>query len=215
MLANLVGRQELARDLGVHPDRVTHFTAQGMPTVRRGRGGQESVYDRDACRAWVEAKRTVLSTKDQYYAELRDKIRAENLIRAGQLVDARRIERSWTAIVTRVRDGHLGLISKLHTHHPELAAAALTTIDRLLRELLEDLAGGEQRPTEDADDLPTNGHRMARPRRGARRPGGRPPGRGGAVARRTRAQNGQGAAGSPQSTRPATLASEREAKEPA
>lgn len=48
----LVNRQQLAQLLGVHPDTVTDFAAQGMPVVVKGGRGAESEYDAVECSAW-------------------------------------------------------------------------------------------------------------------------------------------------------------------
>ncbi len=47
-----VNRIQLAELIGVHPDTISDYSRQGMPTVSRGGLGQESVYDAVECLAW-------------------------------------------------------------------------------------------------------------------------------------------------------------------
>ncbi len=49
----VVTRQQLAALMGVHPDRVSHYTRDGMPVLNRGGHGRESAYDAVECLAWL------------------------------------------------------------------------------------------------------------------------------------------------------------------
>jgi phage terminase Nu1 subunit (DNA packaging protein) len=178
----LVNARELAAEVGVHPDRIGKWAAQGMPVVRRGRHGEESAYDLAACVQWIEGKRTILSPKDLYYLELRDKVRRENALRAGTVMDTATAERRWAAEVIRARDGVLGVVSKLRTRDPDVTVRTLTILDGLLREALDALAGDEEDPDGATAAPETNGHARP-PRRGPRPAGGRPPRRGGEAPR--------------------------------
>jgi len=47
-----VNRQQLSELLGVHPDTVSQYARAGMPIVKQGGHGAESVYDAVACLKW-------------------------------------------------------------------------------------------------------------------------------------------------------------------
>src|SRR5262249_28446772 len=92
----------------------------------------------------------------------------ENEVRAGKLVDAARVERVWSTILTRVKDGVLGVPTKLRGRVHDVSPGALTVLDTLLREVLEELAG----PADGDNGTATNGRAPTRARRRARvRPG--------------------------------------------
>jgi hypothetical protein len=89
-------------------------------------------------------------------------------------MDAVKAERQWSALVTRARDGVLGVVPKLRTRWPDVTPGLLVTLETLLVECLENLARGHTGPgvpeEETAHATPTNGgppslrrRRLARP----------------------------------------------------
>lgn len=63
--------------------------------------------------------------------------------RIGQLVDARLIESRLIEVHTRARTKLLGLVAKAKTEIPQLTRADLVTLDRLIRQSLEELSTEE------------------------------------------------------------------------
>lgn len=63
--------------------------------------------------------------------------------RTGELVDAKEIRAKLAERITRTRTHLLGLPSKLKAARPQLTREDLTTLDRLIREALEELAENE------------------------------------------------------------------------
>jgi phage terminase Nu1 subunit (DNA packaging protein) len=64
----------------------------------------------------------------------------EFLEKAGKLVPAQEVERTWAAIVTQVRAGVLGVPSKAKLALPHLSHADLAQLDDLLCQALEAIA---------------------------------------------------------------------------
>lgn len=66
--------------------------------------------------------------------------------KAGELVPAAEVEARWVGMITRSRTKLLGLPSKAKQSLPHLTTADLKTLDRIVREALEELAD-EPTPT--------------------------------------------------------------------
>ncbi len=64
--------------------------------------------------------------------------------RTGQLVDAVKLEAKLVEAHTRARTKLLGLPAKMKTAIPALTRADLVTVDRLIREALEEIATGAE-----------------------------------------------------------------------
>jgi len=94
-----VNRIQLADLLGTHPDTVTDYKRQGMPTLVDGGQGRESVYDAVDCLAWwrarqgqdaLDAARTrnqeaqAARNELQYQVARGELVKRENVLLAGQ-----------------------------------------------------------------------------------------------------------------------------------
>ena len=62
--------------------------------------------------------------------------------RAGKLVSAQEVEMRWSTLIVTARNKLLGIPSRARQRSPELTAAQMAVIDELIREALEELAGG-------------------------------------------------------------------------
>lgn len=62
---------------------------------------------------------------------------------AGELVDAKAVEATWSDILTNVRTKLLAIPGKVKAELPHLAHEDIVAVDRLLRDTLEDLSKGK------------------------------------------------------------------------
>lgn len=146
--AVIVSRHQLAAILGVNPDRISEYTAAGLPLIHRGGRGQgASRYDAIACAQWVRRHRPGMldalqerARKDRAAAEMTELKIAE---RRGQLIDAAEAERAWSGHVLGARNHLLGLPTRAKARLPHLSHEDVRTIDTLVRESLEELAAGQ------------------------------------------------------------------------
>jgi phage terminase Nu1 subunit (DNA packaging protein) len=107
-------RQELARAIGVHPQTITKWEAEGMPVARRGGRGVASRYSLPAVFAWrMESLRSVAGTTLSLEQERQRLTRINADTRELQLAERRRellpreqvvlqgqaVIRGWAAIV--------------------------------------------------------------------------------------------------------------------
>ena len=137
----VVTRQQLGELMGVHPDTVTDYVRQGMPTITTGGRGKESQYDAVACLEWWRArqgknrKEAAQARAYEASASLNElKLQQESgalwpkeaIILAGQAV-----QKQWSTTVRALprRMTHAGIIGR----QQEPAVAALCT--DLLREI--------------------------------------------------------------------------------
>ncbi len=146
----VVSRQQLASILGVHPDRISEYTAAGLPVLHRGGvgGGLErrSQYDAVACAQWVRAHRPGTfdaqkekARRDRSTAELNELRLAE---RKKELVSAKDVELVWSRHVVEARTQLLGVVSRFKGRRPGATQEDLRALDVLIRESLEALADG-------------------------------------------------------------------------
>lgn len=118
----LLTRLPLAQSLGVHVRTIANYQADGMPVFRRGRGGQRTLFDAQACVAWVAARdaeagtlgaddlRNARARKDRATAILAEQLHAR---RAADLLPAADVERIWSAEIADVRRVLEGLVEPL------------------------------------------------------------------------------------------------------
>lgn len=76
---------------------------------------------------------------DSYKARL---LKLEYDKKAGALVDAAAVESEWFKIITEAKTKFLGLPAKTKAALPKLTPADIAVLDRLVREILTDLADG-------------------------------------------------------------------------
>lgn len=114
-----VTRLELARILDVSPRHISRLLEDGLPRLKRGRGGHASRFDPKAARAWYDAHRSALSSAALAEARVRKELAqaAESEQRVAQraktliaIEDARRL---WMGITTRIRSRLLSLPTEI------------------------------------------------------------------------------------------------------
>ena len=84
------------------------------------------------------------------------RVETENRKRARELVSAREVDLRWSALVVAARTRALSLPSRIKQHLPHLTASDLVEIDRLIREVLEELAS-ERALEEEHEESPEAG----------------------------------------------------------
>ncbi len=108
---NYLTSSELAARLGRDARTIRKWRAEGMPAAKLGRGGSPSEFDEAAVRAWLKTRE---HTRQQDSAELvKARTRRELAmareseqradLRAGRLVPAEDVERTWSREVASVR----------------------------------------------------------------------------------------------------------------
>lgn len=137
-----VTRAELARLLGVSPARVVKYVEAGLPHVKNGRG-KPATFQPSACITWLlerrgNGARPGEDEKGRYFRLQADRIEQQIRHRAGELVEAGDVARTWAGIVAAVRERLLSLpgtaLSRgLVTAEHEDGLIAL--VDDVLREL--------------------------------------------------------------------------------
>lgn len=90
----LVTRASAAAALGVAPNRINRWVADGAPVAVRGRRGCSAMYDLDALRAWKAGKSagpdvnlSLAEERAKLAKAQRDKYELEYKVRTGQLVE--------------------------------------------------------------------------------------------------------------------------------
>ena len=155
--AIVLTRPELAELLDVHENTIGKWQAQGMPVLRRGRGGAPSDYNfavafrwaREAGKFTVAASSHGVSARDR--KELAQAVESEQriAIKARTLIAVADVEKTWGAIVAAVRAKLLALPTSLSDR---LHRAAITDgapgvealLEESVHEALRELASGEQ-----------------------------------------------------------------------
>ena len=140
------GRKEAAAALGVTPQRINRWVADGAPVARRGRRGHPHQYDVEALKAWRAARdpqRAVdgLSLEQERARFVKaQRVRAERLnrIQAGELMEVSAVREEFAAIATNVKARLRAIPSAVA---PALAAAApngTAAVQALLLERIDD-----------------------------------------------------------------------------
>ncbi len=141
-------RKQLAAALKCDLRTIARWADEGLPTVRRGRGGRPSLFDLAAVQAWKAQRDTVAAASpDLANARARKEhwqaLEAEQrvAIKAKTLLLAADVERWVTDAFARCRTKMLGLSRKAKALAPHLSVQDVAMIDTLIREALDDLAG--------------------------------------------------------------------------
>jgi phage terminase Nu1 subunit (DNA packaging protein) len=110
-----ITRAEFARLLACTPDRITKYTAEGMPgiVVTGGGRGRQTQIDLATALPWVLQRRTgtLDDERTRYFRLQADKIQQELRFRAGELVEADEVEARWAALTSAARERLLSLPS--------------------------------------------------------------------------------------------------------
>jgi hypothetical protein len=160
---NIVGRQELAQLMGVHPDTVTDYARSDMPVITRGGRGKESEYNAIECLAWQRQQmgRNALENAKTKATELQAQLSEIKIAQQrGELVSRSEVEAAGRRFTAGWRAKVLGLpraLSQLGAIRREQEAAVSVGC----RELLTDISGwseddwlafGPPDATDDTDD---------------------------------------------------------------
>jgi phage terminase Nu1 subunit (DNA packaging protein) len=139
----IVNRVELGLLMGRHPDRITKFSAEGMPVLKTGGRGRESEYDAVECLAWERRRRVPSSTEQErtrYFKAMTDKVEQEIRTRAGVLIEADEAAARWASMVTATRERLLALppvALQRHLITPDAEEALIALVDDALTELAQ------------------------------------------------------------------------------
>jgi phage terminase Nu1 subunit (DNA packaging protein) len=137
-----VTRAELARLLGITPDRLTKFVAEGMPVLTTGQGrGKFTTFDLATALPWLLARRAGDAEKTRYFRLQADRIQQDIRARAGELVEASDVDRRWAGMVAAARERLLSLPAMALSRN-YITPAAEDGLIGLIDEALAELAGG-------------------------------------------------------------------------
>lgn len=107
----LLTRAQVASELGVQPNRITKWVADGAPVARRGARGHSAYYDLESMRAWVEGRRSadpdetvsLTAAKTRQALAQAEKYERENLVRAGQLIEREQVVAEGQAVLASLK----------------------------------------------------------------------------------------------------------------
>jgi phage terminase Nu1 subunit (DNA packaging protein) len=159
-----VTRTQLGRILGVSADRISEYTAAGMPVLRRGGSGltgKANTYGAIAASEWQRRHRGGGLDAQQERAALdrarRAEVELKLELRRGEVAPVATFEAVMAQHIVAARMAFLGLHARLAQEVPHLGRAGAAVADRIVREILDDLGRGCSR----AVAIPTtngNGH---------------------------------------------------------
>ena len=152
--AGLVTRAEAAAALGVEPNRINKWAADGAPIAKRGSRGHSAYYDLDALRAWRDARQPPnrdpglsLGAARARAAEAQAvKWERENELRAGQLLERAAVVAEGQAILAALKSRLLSLPRQAVMRgviQRETEPALHALVVEALRELRRWTVGGE------------------------------------------------------------------------
>jgi phage terminase Nu1 subunit (DNA packaging protein) len=152
-----VTRPELADLLAVHERTIAKWQADGLPVLRRGRGGSPSEYNFAVAFRWARdmgkfmaqaaVNRGGVSARDR--KEMAQAVESEQriAIKAKTLIAVDEVEKHWTAIVTTVRAKLLAMPTELSDRVHLVAVtdgapAVEALLEESIHETLRELASG-------------------------------------------------------------------------
>jgi len=157
----MMGLREFARAMGVRISSVEEAIASGRLTsavVSIDENGRKSIVDLELARAEWEAHTLVRASSGPAAkpsaledATLRERlararsIELETEKRAGRVISTEEVERILTTLVVQAKTALLGLPTRARQRLPHLTAADTAELDRLVREVLTELADGAER----------------------------------------------------------------------
>lgn len=159
----LVTRAQAAAELGVEPNRINKWVADGAPVAVRGSRGHSAYYDLAALKAWVADRGrpdqdeglTLGAARARLATAQAQKYERENLVRSGQLVERAQVAAEGQAVLASLKAKLLsvprlavirGIVPREKEH--DLHVLVVET----LRELARWKAAEDQEAAE-ADDL--------------------------------------------------------------
>jgi phage terminase Nu1 subunit (DNA packaging protein) len=151
----LLTRPELAAHLHCNPRTVAKWIEEGLPVATRGRGGRASRYDEADVRIWLDARNAAEASPGGGFAaarmrkEIAQAVESEQrvAVRAGKLLLAEDVDRTWSAEVSAVRARLLAIPTawsdRLHRAGAlEGAAGIEALLVEAIHQVLRELAGG-------------------------------------------------------------------------
>jgi phage terminase Nu1 subunit (DNA packaging protein) len=158
----LLTRPELATAMGVVPSTITRWEADGMPVEKKARRGKHTLFDLEAVVAWDQARKEAEAAAhanlDNMFPrdrkELAQAIEAEQrvAIKASKLLFVEEVDRAWSAHVGAVRAKLMACpanwADRLHRAATLKGVAGVEHIlDQMVRDVLTELADGEESPS--------------------------------------------------------------------
>lgn len=109
--SGLVTRAQAAAALGVQPNRINKWAADGAPVAVRGSRGHSAYYDLDALRAWLSERGRPQQDENLSLGAARtrlalaqaQKYERDNLVRAGQLVERAQVVAEGQTVLAALR----------------------------------------------------------------------------------------------------------------
>lgn len=153
-----VTRPDLAELLDVNERTIAKWQAEGMPVLRRGRGGKPSAYNLAVAFRWARDSGKFVTQAAAHHGpsardrkELAQAIESEQriAIKARTLIPIEDVEKTWSAVVTGIRAKLLAmptaLADRLHRASAQHGAAAVeATLEEAVFDTLRELStGGE------------------------------------------------------------------------
>lgn len=146
--AGLVTRAKAAEVLGVQPNRINKWVADGAPVAMRGSRGHSAYYDLAALKAWRDDRGRPEQDEGLSLGEARArretamaiKYERENLVRAGQLVERAQVASEGQAVLASLKAKLLavprlsvmrGIVPR--EKEPDLHALVVETLRELAR----------------------------------------------------------------------------------
>lgn len=153
----LVTRAQAATALGVAPNRINKWVADGAPVAMVGSRGHSAYYDLSALRAWVADRGrpdqdeglTLGAARARMATAQAIKFERENLVRSGELVERAQVAAEGQAVLASLKAKLLsvprlavirGIVPREKEH--DLHVLVVET----LRELARWKVGGEEQP---------------------------------------------------------------------
>lgn len=144
----IVSRIELARLMGLHPDKVSSRVELGMPVVEHDARGRAVKFDAAACLAWERSRRVgsldaERARRERSQAELNELKLARG---RGELAPVMDFEKAWTGEIIAVRNHLLSwpalLTPKLTRAAAEGEAPVASLLKEEVRQILTELGTG-------------------------------------------------------------------------
>lgn len=145
--AGLVTRAVLAAALGVSPNRINKWVADGCPVAVKGVRGHSAYYDLDAVKGWVNARArpngdeaiSLAAAKARQATAQAVRYETENLVRAGELLERSKVVEEGRAVLSALKAKLLALPSQA-VMHGVIAREGETGLKALVIEALRELA---------------------------------------------------------------------------
>lgn len=144
-----VSEAELADTLGLSTRSIRELVTRNV--IRKAAPGR--YVQRDCVRAYCANLRegaaarsgsaTLTAERTRVAREQGDALELKNAVSRREMLPARDVERSWSATLRAVRAAMLSVPARIQQRLPKLSAQEVATIDREIRDTLEEAANGD------------------------------------------------------------------------